>query len=352
MILHNKISKNKIWASVFLAQVFLFFILSKVLVAISWAELFFEIQKKTHQLLFAWLPFSFGDWFYVVLILALLYFIIKIFSKRNRKKAISKFLITLNILYFLYQIFWGLLYFQTPLIEKLPQEPPKIEEAKQLATKYLELCKTTRTKVKEDQNGVFTIQNLSSIENEILIQQQNLPSEINSKKPTNVNSFKSSLFQKVMSFSGIMGYYNPFSAEAQYNPHLPATQLPFTLAHESAHQLGYAREQEANFIGYLIGKNAKDEALKYSTEYFVLKNLLYAISQQDEEFVKQIIQNYSPEMKKDQMAERLFIEKHKGLLDAFFGFTNDLFLKSNQQEGSITYSYFIDLLIRYERNHP
>jgi hypothetical protein len=53
-------------------------------------------------------------------------------------------------------------------------------------------------------------------------------------------------------------------------------------------------------------------------------------------------------MKRDRNAEKLFIEKHAGLLDIFFGFTNDLFLKSNQQEGSVTYSYFIDLLLRYE----
>ncbi|WP_376785804.1 hypothetical protein [Kaistella carnis] len=42
------------------------------------------------------------------------------------------------------------------------------------------------------------------------------------------------------------------------------------------------------------------------------------------------------------------MKKHEGLLEVLFGYTNDLFLKSNQQEGSITYSYFIDLLLRYE----
>ena len=36
-------------------------------------------------------------------------------------------------------------------------------------------------------------------------------------------------------------------------------------------------------------------------------------------------------------------------MNAFFAFTNDLFLKTNQQEGAVTYSYFVDLLVRYER---
>jgi len=46
--------------------------------------------------------------------------------------------------------------------------------------------------------------------------------------------------------------------------------------------------------------------------------------------------------------ERKFIAEHQGYLNDFFGFTNNLFLKSNQQEGAITYSYFIDLLVRYK----
>ena len=44
-----------------------------------------------------------------------------------------------------------------------------------------------------------------------------------------------------------------------------------------------------------------------------------------------------------------FSAQNQGLLNDFFSTANDLFLKSNQQEGSVTYSYFIDLLVRYER---
>ncbi|HOA80965.1 MAG TPA: DUF3810 family protein, partial [Defluviitaleaceae bacterium] len=119
---------------------------------------------------------------------------------------------------------------------------------------------------------------------------------------------------------------------------------------ESAHQLGYAREQEANFIAYLIGKNSENFDLKYSTEYFVLKSLLNSLSSENPEFVKGVLHHYSPAMKKDRIAENMFSKRHEGLLDIFFGFTNDLFLKSNQQEGSVTYSYFVDLLIRYEND--
>jgi hypothetical protein len=254
----------------------------------------------------------------------------------------------LNVIYFIYQIFWGMLYFQKPLLEKLPEKNIGLNEVKFLTLKYLEKCKKSRGLVAEDSRGVFVINDFRTVETEVLAQQKKIPAFLSKKSSTEVHSFKKSLFHNVISYSGILGYYNPFTAEAQYNADLPDTYLPFTLAHESAHQLGFAREQEANFVGYLIGKSSENLDLKYSTEYFVLKSLLNLLLEEHPAFVKSVIENYSDGMKRDRNTEKLFIEKHAGLLDIFFGFTNDLFLKSNQQEGSVTYSYFIDLLLRYE----
>ena len=152
-----------------------------------------------------------------------------------------------------------------------------------------------------------------------------------------------------MNYTGILGYYNPFTAEAQYNKNIPSTQLPFTMAHETAHQIGVAREEEANFVGFLLGKNSTNEELKFSTHYFVLKNLLNYISDKDPEFVKNILDNFSDALKRDLEAERKFYTEYTGATSVFFETTNDLFLKSNQQDGSINYSYFIELLLRYEK---
>ncbi|WP_445432381.1 DUF3810 domain-containing protein [Chryseobacterium indoltheticum] len=315
---------------------------------VSFFEKLFEFQKKIHQIFFAWIPFSLGDLLYILLGILLIYLIIKAFKKKTRSNALFKILIVLNIVYFTYQVFWGMLYFQTPIIAKLPKTEITLEVRKVLALEYLEKSKATRKLVNEDKNGVFVIKDLHAIQQEILNQQKTLPNFINQKESTTTNSFKPSLFGKTMSFTGILGYYNPFTAEAQFNAELPSSYLPFTLSHESSHQLGFPREQEANFIGYLIGVHSKNPELRYSTEYFTLKSLLNSIVEDDEKFVKTALGNYSEEMKRDRLNERKFIAEHQGYLNDFFGFTNNLFLKSNQQEGAITYSYFIDLLVRYK----
>ena len=343
------INKKRTWATLLVVQILLFYLLSKSKTSIIWLEKIFEVLKSFHQKLFSWIPFSIGDVFYIVLGLFLVIILFKIFKKNKRNKAIVTLLMLVNILYFIYQIFWGMLYFQTPIISKLSKEEPTLEETKNIALKYLRKASETRKLVSEDKNGVFKIKKLSEIETEILSQQTKINVFGLEKPATGIHSFKPSLYGNVMSYSGILGYYNPFTAEAQYNTNLPSTYLPFTLAHESAHQLGFAREHEANFIAYLIGVNSSNIELRLSTEWHTFKSLLNAIYPKDEKFVNQLIDSLPNDLKRDLKAEEQFRKKHEGVIDDFFGVTNDLFLKSNQQEGSITYSYFVELLIRYER---
>ena len=341
----------KFWTGILLVQIFWFYLCSKVEFLTYFFERFFENQKEIHQKVFAIVPFSVGDIFYLILGCGLVYLLIQILKKSKRKHSLKIFLIGLNIFYFTYQIFWGMLYFKEPMIKNFKKVENPQQEAKLLALKYLERCKTTRTFVSENRDGVFEINDLQLIKAEIIHHQTKLPSFIGSNKSTGILALKPSLYKGVMSYTGILGYYNPFTSEAQFNSELPSTYIPFTLAHESMHQLGIAREQEANFTAYLIGKDSENFDLRYSTEYYVLKSLLGSLAEKDPDFVKGVIANYSIGMKRDREFEIHFRKKHDGFLTAFFGFTNDLFLKSNQQEGSITYSYFVDLLLRYEHHH-
>ncbi len=340
------------WVVLLLLQALLFYFFSQYPPAVRFFEFFFERQKEAHQYLFAWLPFSGGDFLYIAsgIIIGVLLF--RVFRKSTRKRAVLNLFKLLNIFYFLYQIFWGMLYFQTPLSDQLSAVKPTADEAQQLTREYLEKCRLTRSQVREDQNGVFTIPDTDIIKKEILKQQQFL-NEIAAHKTGNyVPSIKPSLFCSIMNYTGIYGYYNPFTAEAQYNPGIPFSQLPAVMAHESAHQMGFAREQEANFISYLLGRDSNVPELRYSVEWFALKSLLRSLSAKDPAFVEQIIDSFSPGMQRDYDFEKQFYEQHEGVLEVFFSFTNNLFLKSNQQEGSITYSYFTDLLIRYKRTEP
>ena len=242
-----------------------------------------------------------------------------------------------------------MLYFQTPLIDKLPAKQISDIEIKKKALEYIKKCNESRKQVKEDKNGVFIITNIEETKMSVLNAQQKIPKEFSNKKNTHIQNFKPTLFGKYFSYTGILGYYNPFTSEAQYNANLPSSYVPFTLAHESAHQLGFAREQEANFIAYLICKNSDDSNLIYSSNLYVARSLLNSLIEKDPKFVEQAKLKFSKDVKRDLENNKNFIKEHQSWLDDIFYFTNDLFLKSNRQEGSITYSYFLELLLRYEK---
>lgn len=346
------IKKKRFWAGLLLVQFFLFFLLSKSAMAVQFFSRLFEQKKYVHQFLASKFPFSAGDFFYAFLGLILIFFIFNLFNKRKRSKSGLVLLMILNAFYFIYQMFWGMLYFHESLIKKLSQEKINITEAKNLSIIYLNKCIEDRKKVAENKEGVFIIEDLHSVKTDLLKNQKTLPKNLIDKESIGIIAIKPSIFRSVMSYTGILGYYNPFTSEAQYNPELPATYLPFTFAHESSHQLGYAREQEASFVGYLMARNSQNRALKYSTDFFVLKSLLRYIDTEDPNFVEDALQKFSPGMIRDLKAEKMFQESHKGFLDEIFSITNNLFLKSNQQEGSITYSHFTELMIKYERDHP
>ncbi len=69
---------------------------------------------------------------------------------------------------------------------------------------------------------------------------------------------------RLMSILGFSGIYLPFTAEPAINELIPPAELPFTIANQKAHQRGYAREDEANFIAFVICINADDPYVRYS----------------------------------------------------------------------------------------
>ncbi|MBP3839371.1 MAG: DUF3810 family protein, partial [Chryseobacterium sp.] len=206
------ITKKRFWAGTLLAQFLLFFIASKIGPVLEFFVQFFDFQKRIHQNFFAAVPYSVGDAVYTLLAIVLIILLLRIVNKNTRNSYLLKSLVLLNILYFTYQIFWGILYFQEPIIEKLPVGEITLEETKALTIKYLELSRQARLSVEEDDKGVFKLRDITHVKTEILSRQERLPAFLEPTKPSNINSFKPSLFRGVMSYSGILGYYNPFTA--------------------------------------------------------------------------------------------------------------------------------------------
>lgn len=84
---------------------------------------------------------------------------------------------------------------------------------------------------------------------------------------------------KKLAFSGffsqqyILGYYFPFSMEANYNKAMYIANVPATVCHELSHVKGFLYEDDANFIGFLACVTSDDAFFRYSGYLSVLDYL-------------------------------------------------------------------------------
>lgn len=67
-----------------------------------------------------------------------------------------------------------------------------------------------------------------------------------------------------------MGYYFPFSMEANYNDLMYVVNKPATMCHELSHLKGFILEDEANFIGYLACVDSTEPLFQYSAYLSVI----------------------------------------------------------------------------------
>lgn len=63
---------------------------------------------------------------------------------------------------------------------------------------------------------------------------------------------------------GIRSFYLPFTGEVSVREGLASQDLPFAIARAKAYQRGFAREDEANFVAYLVCTNSADPLVRYS----------------------------------------------------------------------------------------
>ncbi|MGI8637389.1 MAG: DUF3810 domain-containing protein, partial [Segetibacter sp.] len=164
----------------------------------------------------------------------------------------------------------------------------------------------------------------------------------------NTTSIKRSMYGRIGNFLGFLGYYNPFTGEAQVNLSQPKFLIPFVACHEMAHQLGYASESEANFVGYLAAIHSPDTLFHYSA-YFDLFN--YANRElffRDSIAAKNNYKQLDTAVKKDEEELQEYWRQSDNIIEPIIRIFYDRYLKANQQsKGVKSYSEVTGWLIAY-----
>lgn len=305
------------------------------------------------RLLFGWIPFSVGDFFYATVVFLVLKGIYK--AIKHRKINIVKTLAKISVLYFVFYFFWGLNYYRNPLnksleIDKLNYSVEALEDF----TKQL-IKKTNTLQIEITKNDTLKVV-VPYSHKDIYSKVQQGYDFIEQQHPQfkyKTLSIKNSLLSLPLSYSGFSGYLNPFSAEAQVNYNNPMVNYPATSCHEVAHQLGYAAENEANFVGFLSAIHNEDIYFQYSGYYLALRYALNDLYHKDKEKHKEIFSSINKGIVKNMIESREHWQQFQNPLEVYFKDIFNQFLKANKQTAGIkSYNHMVGMLINYNEQHP
>ena len=313
--------------------------------------------SKLLRYTFGWLPFSFGDIAYTFGII----FIVKWFvTNRHRiyRDTINwlvDIIAVVSMIYLAFHMFWGFNYYRQPLNTSLGLKADYSTEelisiTKQLIQKSNEIHNSltnggdsVKVELPYSKKDIFDMvpdgyQALSRLYPELAYHPKSL---------------KTSLYSTPLTYMGFSGYLNPFTIEAHVDRLIPIYKFPTTACHEAAHQIGFAAENEANFIGAIASINNPDDYFKYSGYTFALRYCLVELFKRNKDTYDVLLKSVNTGIIKNYKEVQEFWMSYTNPLEPVFEKTFDTFLKANNQsDGTKSYSYVVALLVNYYQEHP
>ena len=158
------------------------------------------------------------------------------------------------------------------------------------------------------------------------------------------------MLSEAMSYTHITGVYTFFTGEANINVTFPDYTIPYTAAHELAHQRGIAREDEANFVAYLVCIESEDGYIRYSAYVNLLEYVMNALYRASPTLYSEFLSSLSISVRGEMSAYSAFFDKYRdSVASEISGAVNDTYLTIQGTPGTASYGMVVDLAVAYYR---
>lgn len=167
-----------------------------------------------------------------------------------------------------------------------------------------------------------------------------------------INNFysrlKPVLLSEAMSYAHITGIYTYFTGESNLNIGFPDYTIPYTAAHELAHQRGIAREDEANMMAFLVSLCSDDTYIRYCAYVNMYEYVASALYKADKDMFRTLDKKLDPNVINEQSAYSAFFKKYsQSITSQVSGTVNDIYLQAQGTEGRKSYGMVVDLTVAY-----
>lgn len=166
---------------------------------------------------------------------------------------------------------------------------------------------------------------------------------------TNFRSYvKPILLSKPMTYTHISGVYTYITGESNVNTNCPDYSMPYTAAHELAHQRGIAREDEANFVAFLVCMNSDDAYIRYCGYLNLCEYVLNALYSADKDLWEETYRALDVRALREMNAYNEFYKPYRdNVVGDISGAINDAYLQANGTAGTKSYGLVADLAVAY-----
>lgn len=323
-----------------------------------YAEGLYPVISIFPRILFGWIPFSVGDVLYaaafIYLVVSLVNFVSRAFRRTLHRAYLLLCLKRAAIIglwiYLLFNIFWGLNYDRLPVATRLGLEvkPYNREDLRELVGMLVlrmnEIDSASRAARRnlDNSDSIFhySIDAFHSASHQFPFLNYRFP------------SVKPSFYGFVANYMGFSGYYNPFTCEAQVNTTIPRFVQPFTTCHEIGHQMGFAKEEEANFCGFLTTKSSSNPAFRYSEYLDLYLYAATALYQLDSTAFIHYRESLHPAVRQDLRDLKAFYQRYQNPFEPIIHRIYGKYLKANRQpQGIYSYDEVVGLAIAWYRRN-
>jgi len=304
------------------------------------------------------IPFSMTELVVVFLLPAIItlttIWIIRIVKSKERKKTVERgcrftaWVVSLLMLVFM--VMDGANFYRLPA-DELFNLPDKRYDVQQLYLVTADLAAKTsaaREKLLEDENGRTV---LSMDKGDFLELADDCYDNISEKYSflvTGTWRVKSVMLSHLWSYTGTTGVYCPWLGEANANTDVPDSGLGHTAAHEIAHTMGFAKENECNFLAFIACSTSGIPDYEYSGYLSAYNYCANALYKADEELWRKAYSNLSDGVVRDLIQRSEYWDSFEGEVMESSQAVNDTFIKVNRVEsGVLSYNEVVGLLLKY-----
>lgn len=333
-------------------------------ISVSFADFMIEYVCLGVRFLLAkltgWIPFSVGEMTLMLLPLALIAMIaltVRLAIRFNTKiycRTIAGLLSVICLLYGLFVFTLAPGYKSSTLDQKLGMTQAPVSADELLFT--AEILRDEAHALLEEITFRYADFSVMPYSLDVMNDKLNDAYEKAGEKYDFLHNFRSNIkyviLSEPMSYTHITGVYAYYTGEANLNINFPDYSLPYTAAHELAHQRGIARENEANFVAFLICLESDDPYIRYSGYVNLLEYVMNSLYAASPEYYTSFYGTLDRKIVYEFYAASEFFDKYRENVaaDVSSAVNNNYLQSQGQMEGTRSYGLVVDLAVAYYKD--